>query len=255
MQHTWRSSAIAAGAPDVEAHRLMAAKRFEEALPLAERAVADSRICRPAHGLLAMILMQLGRADEAGEVVTHATTLNDGNADAYDGLAYVSMCLGRHEQAAALYRRAAKLSPGTPRFWYNLACCERNLGRLEIAEEACDRAIALDESQFPSYLLRSELRVQDAAHNHVDELQRQLSRGDQSERARFFLGYALGKELDDLQRFDLAFACFSDAARARRSRLNYDVAVDEHKLRRIADAFADAGPQTTSSAESTSRFI
>ena len=52
-----------------------------------------------------------------------------------------------------------------------------------------------------------------------------------------FLGYALGKELDDLERFDDAFRCFCAAARARRERLDYDVAVDVRKLARIAAVY------------------
>jgi Tfp pilus assembly protein PilF len=255
MYQRWASSALSVRSPNMKAHRLMRAGRFNEALPFAQHAVAGSRICLPAHGLLATILMQIGRAVEADEVVTHAVTLGTGMADAYDALAHVSMCLGRHERAATLYRRATTMSPQTPRFWYNLACCERNLGRLEAAEDACDRAIALDVTEFPSYLLRSELRVQDPSHNHVEEMWRQLSSRKMDQRARVFLGFALGKELDDLQRFDEAFACFSDAARARRSRLQYDVAVDEHKLRRIAEAYPSVASNTALDTGRDSRFV
>jgi hypothetical protein len=60
-----------------------------------------------------------------------------------------------------------------------------------------------------------------------------------------FLGYALAKELDDVRRFDEAFNWFAAAAGARKSRLAYDVAVDERKLRRIAEAFP-CGPTATS---------
>ncbi len=240
---------------DIEAFRLMRARRFAEALPFAERAVAGSGVCRPAHGLLASILLQLDRADEADAVIVRAASLGEGIADAYDSLAYVSMHLGRHERANALYRRAAELSPQTPRFWYNLACSERSFGRLDEAETACDRAIALDATQFPSYLLRSELRVQTFSHNHIEDLERQLARPNLDERATFFLGYALGKELDDLGRFDEAFHWFSTAASARRSRLQYDVAADEHKLRRIAESFPVRDAGAPSRLESTEQYV
>lgn len=216
----------------------MRAGRLDEALPLAERAVAGARCCLPGHGFLASILLQLGRAHEAEEVVAGAAQLAAGIADAYDGLAYVSMGLGEHERANALYRRAAELSPQTPRFLYNLACSERSLGRLADAQAACDRAIALDASQYPTYLLRSELRVQTPEANHIDELRAQIARSGSEHRAQMFLGYALAKELDDLQRFDEAFHWFASAAMARRSRLTYDIAADEQKLRRIAQVFS-----------------
>lgn len=227
--------------PDVEAYRLMCAGRFSEALPLAERAVAGQRTCVPAHAMLATILLRLGRAQEAEHVVAQALACKPGIADAYDGLAHVSMLMGRHERSNALYQRVVSIDPDTPRFWYNLASSERSFGRLAQAEAACDRAIALDRTQYPSYLLRAELRVQTPEANHVAALQEELSRPGVDDRARLFLGYALGKELDDLGRFDEAFHWFHEAARTRRRHLSYEIAADERKLERIRQTFsADA---------------
>jgi tetratricopeptide (TPR) repeat protein len=236
-----------------EAYELMRAGRLEEALVLAQRGVDGARVCSPGHGFLASLLLQLGRAPDAEQIVADALLLGTGVADAYDGLAYVSMALGKHEHANSLYRRATQIEPRVPRFWYNLAGSERSLGRLAEAEAACDRAIALDPAQYPTYLLRSELRVQSAAANHVAELQAQLDRAGPDHRARLFLGYALGKELDDLQRFDEAFHWFSMAAAARRSHLDYDVDTDERKLARIAEVFAH--PRAGAQAQGTSQYL
>jgi tetratricopeptide (TPR) repeat protein len=225
--------------PDVEAYRLMRAGKFAEALPLAERAVAGTNRCLPSHGMLAAILLQLGRATDATAIITRAAELDTGIADAYDGLAYVSLALGWHERANDFYRRATTLEPKEPRFWYNLACSERSLGNLDGAEAACDRAVSIDPAQYPSFLLRSELRVQTPQFNHVDELRRGLERPDADYRAQVFLGYALAKELDDLQSFDEAFARFGAAAKARRGRLQYEVGADEQKLRRIAEVYSE----------------
>lgn len=243
---------------DVEAFNLMRAGRFADALPLAEQAIAGAVACLPAHGLLANILLQLGRVHDAQAVVAQATRYATGSADALDALAFVSLQLRDHERANILYRHATELEPRTPRFWYNLASSERSFGRLSAAEAACDQAIALDETQYPSYLLRSELRVQTAEANHVAELQQLLARPGLEDRARFFLGYALAKELDDLGRFDEAFRWFAEAASTRRRHLAYDVAVDERKLQRIMDTFpARAGHQAEASdpATNSSRYV
>jgi hypothetical protein len=221
-----------------EAQRLMRAGHLREALPLAERAVAGAATCVQAHSVLASVLLMLGRARDAERVVDLAADLATGGADAYDALAFVSLALGRHERANDLYRRAVELSPRTPRFWYNLACSERSFGRLAEAEKACDRAIAIDTAPYHTYLLRSELRVQSPAANHVEQLQAQLARPGLDHGARAYLGYALAKELDDLRRFDEAFDWFAAAAKARRSQITYDIAEDEQKLRRIAQVFA-----------------
>jgi tetratricopeptide (TPR) repeat protein len=240
---------------DIEAYRLMRAGRFVDALIFAERAVAGARVCLPAHGMLATILLHLGRPRDAEIVVTEALDREPGVADAYDGLAHVSMLLGQHERSNALYRRAVEISPDAPRFWYNLASSDRSLGRLVEAEAACDRAIALDSSQYPSYLLRSELRVQTPDANHIDELQLLLRRPGREDRARVFIGYALGKELDDLRRFDDAFHWFFEAARSRRRKLSYDVSGDERKLQRIAEAYPSMPPGGAVRNEESARHI
>jgi len=242
-------------APEAEAFRLMRAGRLAEALVFAERAVAGKAACSPSHGLLATILLRLGRSSDADAVVENAMKRATGVADAYDALAYVSLAMGRHERANELYRRAAELAPDIPRHWYNLASSERSFGRLAPAEAACDRAIALDAREYPSYLLRSELRVQTAAANHIDELRRELARAGLEDRARVFLAYALGKELDDLGRYGEAFAYFAEAASIRRRHLAYDVAVDERKLRRIAEVFPRESGRTTSSPDDSARFV
>jgi tetratricopeptide (TPR) repeat protein len=225
-------------AVDSEALRLMRAGRMRDALPLAERAVAGAGTCLPGHALLASILLQLGRIAQAEDVIARAEELEPGGADAYDGLAFVSLSLDRHERANAFYRRATEMAPRTARHWYNLACSERSFGRLTEAERLCDRCIALDATQYRAYLLRAELRVQAPEANHIGELRTLLEGPELDPGGCAFLGYALAKELDDVGDVDEAFHWFVTAAHARRSQLRYDIAGDETKLRRIADAFS-----------------
>lgn len=215
----------------------MSAGRLAEALPFAQAAVANQRVCQPAHGMLATILLRLGRRDDAESIISQALECQQGSADAYDALAHVSALLGHHERSNALYRRTVTLAPEDPRFWHNLASSERSLGRLREAEDACDRTIALDQTRYATYQLRSELRVQTNDANHVDELQRELSRNSHDDRARMFLGYALSKELDDLKRYDEAFQHLAVASAIRRRHLAYDVAADQRKLQRIQEVF------------------
>ncbi len=227
---------------DLEALRLLNAGRPAEALPFARQAAAAARTCSPAHGLQATILLRLGQAEEARALVAHAMSMPPGIGDAYDALAFVCVQLGDHETANRLYRRAAERTPGEARFWYNLASSERSLGRLTEAESHCDRAIELDAGHYQTYLLRSELRRQTEGRNHIEDMERLLANRPADDRACMFLGYALGKELDDLGLFDRAFGWFSRGAAARRRHLAYDVGTDEQKLRRIQEVYAAAQP-------------
>src|SRR6267154_1294340 len=238
----------------VAAYNLMHAGRLDEALPLARAAVAGAQVCTPVHGMLATILRGLGQADEAERVVLAALDIPADGADAYDALAHVSLALGKPRRANALYRRAVEREPLTSRFWYNLASSERSLGSIAAAEAACNRAIALDCLAYPSYLLRSELRVQTRESNHVAELESLLAARGMDDRGRTSLGYAVAKELDDLERYDEAFRWFSEAATARRRRLAYDVSVDEKKIQRIIEAYSLDYLRGPDSREATSRY-
>jgi Tfp pilus assembly protein PilF len=241
--------------PDAEALELLRTGRLQDAEHKAREAVASARICLPAHGLLALILFKQGKIEAAEHTIATALDLSEGGGDAYDGLAFVSMQMGRHERANTLYRRAVERAPADPRLWYNLASSERTFGRLEGAADACTRATNLDPTQYPSYLLRSELRVQTPDANHIAELERQLNvrRGD--DRAQMFLGYAIAKELDDVGRYDEAFRWFEHAAATRRRHLAYDVAVDERKLEQIADAFSSSSSAPAAAVGVSERFV
>ena len=249
------SMSTAPATADAEAYRLMRAGRLAEALPIARQAVAGKRTCSPTHGVLAMILLRLGRAAEADAVIESAVQYASGGGDAYNSLAHVSVALGRHERANALYRRAVELGPKVSRHWFNLASSERSLGRLAEAETACDRAIALDSREYRGYLLRAELRAQTAAANHVEQLRHELARSDLEAPARVLLGYALGKELDDLGQYEEAFKWFAAAAGARRRQLAYDVADDERRLGRIIEAYPRGPGRAASGRLDSSRFV
>jgi len=239
----------------LQAYKLMCQGHLEQALPLARAAVLSARLCTPAHGMLATILCGLGRAEEAERVVLSALQLGSGSADAYDALAHVSITLGRPERANALYRRAVECEPFTSRRWYNLASSERSLGRIAEAEDACSRSIALDRFAYQSYLLRSELRVQTADSNHIIELETLLAARGLDDGGGPSLGYALAKELDDIERYDEAFRWLSAAATVRRRRLAYDVSMDEKKIQRIIETYSSNYLKAPSPAIESARYI
>ncbi len=241
-----------------QAMHLMMAGRLEEALACADEALAGVRSLIPVHGLRANLLLQLGREEAAVAGVNAASALPPDPrlaGDAYDALAFVALHAGQHEYANALYRKAVQHAPRDAQIWYNFASSERSFGRLHAAEEACDRAVAIDTEFFQAYILRAELRTQSDERNHVAELARLFSRPGIPDRSIVFLGYALGKELDDLGHYPEAFACFERAAKARRRQLKYDVATDEGKLARIRDRYSQRVVEDTAPARDSHRYV
>lgn len=233
--------------------KLLNSGRLGEAREAASLAARGVTRCHPVHGLLAMILLQLGERDAAAEEIKRASSLAPGSADAYDALAFVSRQLGLHELSRGLYQRATIAAPGEARYWYNLATSERSFGRLAEAEAACQRAIDVNADSFSSYLLRSELCVQSEQSNHIDELLLRLGSRKLDDRGTMFLAYAVAKELDDVGRYDEAFRWFQTGASARRRHLAYDVAIDERKMARIQAAFPPCAVQSPATGHDDSR--
>jgi len=223
-----------------QAGEFLRSGRPEAALPLLETAMAASSAVGPAHSLHLQALIGMGRRREALAALTAALALPRPSADALDALAFHARQLDRHDLSNSLYRRATEAAPGDALLWYNFATSERTLGRLGSAAEACNRALSLDPNLRAAVLLRSEVvRATPQAH-HLEDLRARIAAGGQGQDA-MFLHYALGMELHDLGRYDDAFAAFAAGAAARRRTLRYDVAQDEAKLKRIAEAFPAGG--------------
>lgn len=130
------------------------------------------------------------------------------------------------EQAHAWLQKALDAAPDDPNILYDLAIAEYHLNQADAAEAHI--ALVLEKTPFhPAALhLRSALRTQNDEQNHVDDLRLRLAEGPQHPRLIAAANYALGKELEDLKRYDEAITALDAGARAYRSTLNYDSATE-----------------------------
>jgi len=227
-----------------EAARLVRSGRAAVALPHLRSWTSGAVSFGPAHALYLEALIALGRRKDAIEALETAVRTGPETADAHDALAFFALQLDRHTLSNRLYRHATELQPDDAQFWYNYATSERSLGRLSHALEACERAIAIDPRMRSAILLRSEVARATPERNNIEDLRARIAR-DPHDSDTMFLSYALGKELHEMGLFDEAFAAFERGAVARRHSLRYDIAMDEDKMRRIAEAFGSASPPPT----------
>lgn len=204
-------------------------------------AIRKARTAETAHAILIEAWLAIADRRQALIALRSALELPIETADVADALAFYARQLDQHEASNSLYRRAVELAPEDGEYWYNLATSERTLGRLNEAGEACRQSLALAPNYRPAILLRSEVGKATATLNHVDDLRDKIANGRDSADAMFF-HYALGKELHELGEYDDAFAAFARGAQLRRASLRYDVAEDEAKLARIAEAFLEPMP-------------
>ncbi|MBT8065464.1 MAG: sulfotransferase [Gammaproteobacteria bacterium] len=136
--------------------------------------------------------------------------------------------LGLHEKAWPLLKRANELQPDIDRLEAGLAACAVNLGKIKTAKTLYNRLLHRHpHHQRNHYALAQLERAQD--DEHVKQMQSVLESTQLPPEKNIFLYYALGKELEDLERWDEAFDYYrmgGEAAAAESRAAGYSVDQD-----------------------------
>ncbi len=212
-------------------------RRPEQALQAIQRALQLSPDNKQWHLLHLRCLLEIGRLVEAKSL---ALDLSQSGFDSHQqaaGLGALLTQLDLHREAIEQYNHAIAMAPVVASNHYNLATAQRFVGDTDEAIESLNRAIALNPKDHEAMGLRSTLRKQGPASNHIDELKHTLGNTDCSPAARTSLCYALAKELDDLEDYEQAFQYLSKGASTRREHIQYDVKTDEDIMAQIAKSF------------------
>ena len=133
--------------------------------------------------------------------------------------------IGMPQKAWPLYEKAVELQPGVDLFRANLASCAVFLGKIREADENF-RALL---KRYPNHqrnhwqLSRLEKAKDDG---HVREMQDVLARTSLPSDQNVYLYYAIGKELEDLGRWEEAFDYYRKAGDAVCSVAKYDIGSD-----------------------------
>ena len=111
----------------------------------------------------------------------------------------------------AACRHAISLDPNFARAWTALANILRSLGRFDEAQSCARHAIELDPEMARAYMELGALRERAVDEAELDRLQSVLNDADRPLQARVDAGFALGRLLDNEDRYDDAFPCFAQA--------------------------------------------
>ena len=133
--------------------------------------------------------------------------------------------IGMPEKAWPLYVKANALQPGIDLFQANMAACGVYLGKIEKARETYKTLL----KRFPNhqrnhYQLARLGKAEDATH--IEQMQEILNNSDATADKNIFMYYALGKELEDLGRWQESYNYYEQGGDAVCSVANYDVAND-----------------------------
>ena len=226
--------------------------RLDAAIVSANRAVMLMPTDPIALILRAKCLFVSGEARGAFEAAEAASRLIDDAPETQDACGAMFGLLGLHQQAKPFFLRAVGARPDVSQYLFNLAATERMTGALEEAEAHCDAAIALDRHYGLAHYLRSDLRIQTADRNHIEEMEALIRQGRLAQPSEVMLRFALGKECEDLDLHARAFDHVDAGCDLQHRSMTHDSAVGIAEIDRIIQihtrAWIDAAPSGYSAA-------
>ncbi len=197
----------------------LAAERRADAEASYRRAIALDPRLAAAHCNLGKILIDRGEFVAALAECRSALTLDKTLAEAYVNAAAALRALGGLTEAESELSRACAvaLAPGAASCWLALGLAERMLGRFDAAERCITRAVEIDPEMTEARSHLAFIGRHRADSDEAARLAATLARDSTPVSERIVAGFALGKMMDDADRFDEAFTLFAEANHLFRS--------------------------------------
>jgi tetratricopeptide (TPR) repeat protein len=185
---------------------------------------------------LARLLIGEGEIARADAALAKAAEHERGEPLLLDLIGAVHALLGEHERASTWFQRAVAARPQHAPFLQNLANNLIYLGEGEAGRAHYARLLQLapDHPQA-HWALAGARRATDG--RHIDELRALAQRPGLEAREAAFLHYAIGKECEDLERWDEAFEAFATGAALRRQTVEYDEPAEIEMFRTLEATF------------------
>jgi tetratricopeptide (TPR) repeat protein len=253
--------------------------RIDEAGECCRRALQIKPDLVQGHFLVGLIALQTRDRDTAFRAFASVTKLDKNHSAAWAQLAKIFMSDGQVSRADASLEEAIKGDPPDPMVQDLLGSIYSLMGEHGIAHGWFEKATA-NRPEHPPYMLnlannlvyhgktgeaeavlRDIIRIEPnspqahwalagASHaaddGHINDMRALLGQVERHPRAQAFYYYAIGKELEDLERWDDAFDAFRLGAAARRSTVEYDepaeVAMFEFLESNFDAGWLDDGP-------------
>ncbi len=174
---------------------------------------------------LAHVLIQAGQSGPAEQALARALSIGSADPVVQDLLGTVLALNDDREVAEAWHRRAVEARPATAVFQINRASNLIALGREAEASAALEAALVAEPDNAQAHWMLANVRPT-ASTQHVAQMEALRARYAGRPESLAFVEYAIGKEYEDLERWDDAFAAFARGAAAKRKTVAYDEAAD-----------------------------
>jgi len=212
-----------------------AANRPEQAIKLFSRALGFDDRRYDAAVEMAGQYLRLHQYGEAAELLEQYQALLENSPMYLDMAGTIYTNIGQPEKGWRLYKKANELQPGILLLQANFAACNVYVGKIDEAREMyrslLDKA---PDHQRNHYELSRLGRAKDSAH--VEQMRAVVEAKRLPPEKNIYINYALGKELEDLERWDESFHYYKMAGDAAASAGNYDVQTDIEIIDKVIEA-------------------
>ncbi|MDP3854410.1 tetratricopeptide repeat-containing sulfotransferase family protein [Phenylobacterium sp.] len=145
--------------------------------------------------------------------------------------------IGEYDAAIECYGGVLADYPGQPKVWMSYGHSLKTVGRQAEAVEAYRRSLAIEPGLGEAYWSLANLKTVKFTDADVAAMESQLQRLDLSDDDRFHLHFALGKALEDAERYEESFGHYDQGAALRRAGLDYDAEETSRHVARSKVAF------------------
>ena len=183
--------------------------------------------------LLGRCYIASGNKSGAISSADKAVRLSPADPAILDSLGSIYTFADEQLKALPLFEKAVSADPDNPLFLYNLAACQRMTGQLGKARQNLEKTIRINPRDCKAHYIRSDLGHWTLESNHIDEMEQLLQDGLDNWQDEMLIRFALGKEKEDIEDYDGAFAYFNSACALKHQHMQYDVDQDIEVMEKI----------------------
>ncbi len=184
---------------------------------------------------LASAWLVSGSIDDAEDAYRAAMALDASQPEGHMGLADAHYARGDYEKSVDCLEQALDLDRNNLTALCNLARIKVEIGEFAEAERLYRRALDFRPAHGPAWIGLAETRKFTAADAEMGVMSRLLKDPLLDPRARVQIGFAYAKACDDAGDFATAGSILVAASGLARSKIHYDVADDETRMREIEE--------------------
>jgi tetratricopeptide (TPR) repeat protein len=222
---------------EIEAMRLLARigvarKVYDDAELLLAAVVARAPDYRAARLEYAEVLMEMQKHAHARNELERLGREDPGNRLVYQGsLATALVGLGEHERAIALYRELLEVAPDDADARLSVGHALKTVGRFDEAVEAYRGAAASRHGFGDAYWSLANLKTYRFAPAEIEALERLEAEPGLRAVDRYHLCFALGKALEDQQRYAESWRYYQRGNELKRAESRYRPEIIETNTR------------------------